>query len=119
LTKPAGVFTDRFRWKSGADADLLDHPVVVTPMLDDLDVAPVMPVMTSIFAPVFTVIVVVVIAVVVAANDDPAVVLVVIVVMAANDDAVVLVVVVGLDDDTCGLRRANDCGRRGQCHHAS
>ena len=71
-----------FRARSTADADFLDHPVVVAPMLDQFDMAAVMAVVASIVAIVVAIILhvlvvailVVVILPVMAANDNLAVV---------------------------------------------
>ena len=69
--------------RSAADANLFDHPVVVAPVLDQFDMAAVMPVVAAIFATLvitelnavlIVAILVVVVLPVMAANDDLAII---------------------------------------------
>jgi len=100
--------------RSIADPDLLDHPVMMAPVLDQLNMAPVMPVL-ALPLPVIVLVVAVIVIVVVVID--------VAIVMTANlyftIVGKILIAVVGLDDHTGSLRRCQDSGRSGKRDHGS
>jgi hypothetical protein len=110
---PAGANLER---SEITDPDLLDHPVMMAPVLDQLDMAPVMPVVAPPL-PVIVLIVTVIVIVLVVIVVDLAIV------VAANLYFTVvgkiLIAVVGLDDHTGSLRRCDDSGRSGKRDHGS